>query len=176
MIRFALFLPVALFVALSVVLLLGLVGDPTELPSALVGEPFPAFNLEALDPEQGFIDKQQLIGEVALVNVWATWCYACRIEHAKLNQLAESGVKIIGLNYKDSNSKASAWLEKHGNPYLFSIYDPRGDLAFDLGVTGAPESYLIVNNQVIGHIQGEMNQRKWDTIFLPLIQKAKKGS
>ena len=89
--RLALFLPVALFVVLSVVLLFGLDSDPTELPSALVDEPFPAFRLEALDPEQGFIDEQQLIGEVALVNVWATWCYACRIEHAMLNQLARVG-------------------------------------------------------------------------------------
>ena len=90
--------------------------------------------------------------------------------------MAEKNIQIIGLNYKDSDSKANAWLQRHGNPYLFSIYDPRGDLAFDLGVTGAPESYLIVNNQVVGHIQGEMNQTKWDTIFLPLIAKAKQGS
>ena len=85
-------------------------------------------------------------------------------------------LSIIGLNYKDSDLKANAWLEKHGNPYLFSIYDPRGDLAFDLGVTGAPESYLIINNQVVSHIQGEMNQGKWNSIFLPLIQQAKQGS
>ena len=80
------------------------------------------------------------------------------------------------MNYKDTDAKANAWLEKHGNPYLISMYDPRGDLAFDLGVTGAPESYLIINNQVVGHIQGEMNQSKWETIFLPLIQKAKQSS
>ena len=98
------------------------------------------------------------------------------VEHPFLTRLSEQNIQIIGLNYKDSDLKANAWLKKHGNPYLFSIYDPRGDLAFDLGVTGAPESYLIVNNQVVGHIQGEMNQRKWETIFLPLIQKAKQGS
>ncbi|MDB2678296.1 redoxin family protein, partial [Gammaproteobacteria bacterium] len=91
-------------------------------------------------------------------------------------RLSEQNIQIIGLNYKDSDSKANAWLEKHGNPYLFSIYDPRGDLAFELGVTGAPESYLIINNQVVSHIQGEMNQRKWNSIFLPLIQQAKQGS
>ena len=116
------------------------------------------------------------MGGIKVLNVWASWCITCLVEHPFLTKLSEQNIQIIGLNYKDSNSKASAWLEKYGNPYLFSIYDPRGDLAFDLGVTGAPESYLIVNNQVIGHIQGEMNQRKWDTIFLPLIQKAKKGS
>jgi len=95
LIRFALFLPIALFVVLSVVLLLGLDSDPTELPSALVGESFPAFRLEALDPEEGFIDEQHLMGEVALVNVWATWCYACRIEHAKLNQLPRMASKSL---------------------------------------------------------------------------------
>ena len=82
----------------------------------------------------------------------------------------------MGLNYKDSADKANIWLQKNGNPYVFSIYDPRGDLAFDLGVTGAPESYLIINNQVLASIQGEMTQKKWETIFLPLIQKASKSS
>ena len=134
---------------------------------------FPEFQLNDLN---GGPVQSESLGGIKVLNVWASWCITCLVEHPFLTKLSEQNIQIIGLNYKDSNSKASAWLEKHGNPYLFSIYDPRGDLAFDLGVTGAPESYLIVNNQVIGHIQGEMNQRKWDTIFLPLIQKAKKGS
>ena len=108
---------------------------------------------------------------IKLVNVWASWCITCLVEHPFLTKLSND-IEIIGLNYKDTDAKANAWLEKHGNPYLFSMYDPRGDLAFDLGVTGAPESYLLINNKVVGHIQGEMNQSKCESIFLPLIQKA----
>ncbi len=134
---------------------------------------FPSFQLNDLNGDP--VNSQSLDG-IKLVNVWASWCITCLVEHPFLTKLAEKNIQIIGLNYKDSDLKANAWLQRHGNPYLFSIYDPRGDLAFDLGVTGAPESYLIVNNQVVGHIQGEMNQTKWETIFLPLIAKAKQGS
>ena len=134
---------------------------------------FPSFELNDLNGEP--VNTESIDG-IKLINVWASWCITCLVEHPFLTKLAEKNIQIIGLNYKDSDSKANAWLQRHGNPYLFSIYDPRGDLAFDLGVTGAPESYLIVNNQVVGHIQGEMNQTKWETIFLPLIAKAKQGS
>ena len=134
---------------------------------------FPEFQLDDLN---GNPVKSDSLKGIKVLNVWASWCITCLVEHPFLTKLSEQNIQIIGLNYKDSDLKANAWLKKHGNPYLFSIYDPRGDLAFELGVTGAPESYLIVNNQILGHIQGEMDQRKWDTIFLPLIQKAKQGS
>jgi len=130
----------------------------------------PDFEIKDLYSERLFNIKD-LEGNY-LINVWASWCITCLVEHPFLTELSENNVGIIGLNYKDSDTKANAWLQKHGNPYLFSIYDPRGDLAFDLGVTGAPESYLLINNKVVGHIQGEMNQIKWENIFLPLIQKA----
>ena len=134
---------------------------------------FPEFQLNDLNGNP--VQSDSLKG-IKVLNVWASWCITCLVEHPFLTKLSEQNIQIIGLNYKDSDLKANAWLKKHGNPYLFSIYDPRGDLAFELGVTGAPESYLIVNNQILGHIQGEMDQRKWDTIFLPLIQKAKQRS
>ena len=134
---------------------------------------FPSFELNDLNGDP--VNARSLNG-IKLVNVWASWCITCLVEHPFLTKLAEKKIQIIGLNYKDSDLKANAWLQRHGNPYLFSIFDPRGDLAFDLGVTGAPESYLIVDNKVIGHIQGEINQTKWETVFLPLINKAKQGS
>ena len=130
---------------------------------------FPVFQLNDL---QGNQVKTESLDGIKLVNVWASWCITCLVEHPFLTKLSNNGIEIIGLNYKDTDAKANAWLQKHGNPYLFSMYDPRGDLAFDLGVTGAPESFLLVNNMVVGHIQGEMSQSKWETIFLPLIQKA----
>jgi len=130
----------------------------------------PFFELNDLD---GFAVKPQSLDGIKLVNVWASWCITCLVEHPFLTKLSDENIQIVGLNYKDSPEKANAWLQKNGNPYIFSIYDPRGDLAFDLGVTGAPESFLLIDNQVIAHIQGEMTQRKWETIFYPLINKAR---
>ena len=131
---------------------------------------FPVFQLNDL---QGNQVKTESLDGIKLVNVWVSWCITCLVEHPFLTKLSNNAIEIIGLNYKDTDAKANAWLQKHGNPYLFSMYDPRGDLAFDLGVTGAPESFLLVNNLVVGHIQCEMSQSKWETIFLPLIQKAR---
>ena len=130
---------------------------------------FPSFELNDLN---GIPVKYEYLDGIKLVNVWASWCITCLVEHPFLTKLSDANIQIVGLNYKDSNNKASAWLQKHGNPYILSIYDPRGDLAFDLGVTGAPESYLVIDNQVVAHIQGEMTPKKWETIFHPLIKKA----
>ncbi len=131
---------------------------------------FPSFQLNDLD---GNPVKYESLNGIKLVNVWASWCITCLVEHPYLTKLSDENVQIVGLNYKDSDNKASEWLQKHGNPYVFSIYDPRGDLAFDLGVTGAPESYLLIDNQVVASIQGEMTPKKWETIFYPLVNKAR---
>ena len=149
-----------------------LVNEDIKLPN-FESKDFPLFQLNDLNGNP--VQSRSLEG-IKLINVWASWCITCLVEHPFLTNLSKQNIQIVGLNYKDYDSKANAWLQKHGNPYLFSIFDPRGDLAFDLGVTGAPESYLIINNKVVGHIQGEMNQIKWETIFLPLIQKAQQGS
>ena len=149
-----------------------LVNEDIKLPN-FESKDFPLFQLNDLNGNP--VQSRSLEG-IKLINVWASWCITCLVEHPFLTNLSKQNIQIVGLNYKDSDSKANAWLQKHGNPYLFSIFDPRGDLAFDLGVTGAPESYLIINNKVVGHIQGEMNQIKWEAIFLPLIQKAQQGS
>ena len=133
---------------------------------------FPLFELNDLD---GNPVKNQSLSGIKLINVWASWCITCLVEHPFLTKLSDENVQIVGLNYKDSNNKASEWLQKHGNRYVFSIYDPRGDLAFDLGVTGAPESYLLIDNQLVANIQGEMTLKKWETIFYPLIYKARKN-
>ena len=131
---------------------------------------FPSFQLNDLD---GNPVKYESLNGIKLVNVWASWCITCLVEHPYLTKLSDENVQIVGLNYKDSDNKASEWLQKHGNPYVFSIYDPRGDLAFDLGVTGAPESYLLIDNQVVASIQGEMTPKKCETIFYPLINQAR---
>ena len=109
-----------------------------------------------------------------MVNVWASWCITCLVEHPFLSKLAESQIEIIVLDYKDDKTKALDWLKRYGNPYTSLIYDPRGDLAFDLGVTGAPETFLIVDQKIVGHIQGELNEDKWKSTFLPIIQNSQK--
>jgi cytochrome c biogenesis protein CcmG/thiol:disulfide interchange protein DsbE len=170
--RLALFVPLALFIGLSLVLLLGLDKDPTELPSALVGEPFPAFNLPSLEDEQGTLTEQDLKGDVLLVNVWATWCFACRIEHPMLNELSQQGVKIVGLNYKDQRAGAKAWLVERGNPYQFNIFDAQGSLGIDLGVYGAPETYLVDAEGIIRHRRvGVVDERVWNAEFRALYKQ-----
>ena len=162
-------LPILILVFFTKVLLV----DEEIKSSNFEKKNFPIFQLNDLRGNQV---KAEFLDGIKLVNVWASWCITCLVEHPFLTRLSNSGVEIIGLNYKDTDAKANAWLQKNGNPYLFSMYDPRGDLAFDLGVTGAPESFLLINNEVVGHIQGEMSQSKWETIFLPLIQKARQDS
>jgi cytochrome c biogenesis protein CcmG, thiol:disulfide interchange protein DsbE len=170
--RLALFVPLALFIGLSLVLLLGLDKDPTELPSALVGESFPAFNLPSLEDEQGTLTEQDLKGDVLLVNVWATWCFACRIEHPMLNELSQQGIKIVGLNYKDQRAGAKAWLVERGNPYQFNIFDAQGSLGIDLGVYGAPETYLVDAEGIIRHRRvGVVDERVWNAEFRALYEQ-----
>ena len=167
--RLALFIPLSLFAALTLVLLLGLDKDPTELPSALVGEPFPEFTLPSLQDPASELGKQDFAGQVVLVNVWATWCFACRIEHPSLNALAEQGVKIVGLNYKDQRDAAKLWLLERGNPYRFNIFDNQGSLGIDLGVYGAPETYLVDAQGIIRHRRvGVVDKRIWEEEFAAL--------
>ena len=170
--KLAVFVPLALFLVLSVFLFKGLDRDPTELPSALVGEPFPEFFLPQLLDPQPMLNKEDLIGQVGLVNVWATWCFACRIEHPMLNDLAKQGVKIVGLKYKDQRLDAIKWLEERGNPYLFNIFDAEGSLGFDLGVYGAPETYLVDAKGIVRQRRvGVVDQRVWDEQFSDLYQQ-----
>ena len=167
--RLALFIPLSLFAGLTLVLLLGLDKDPTELPSALVGEPFPEFSLPSLQDPETLVTKQDFADEVLLVNVWATWCFACRIEHPSLNALVEQGVKIVGLNYKDQRKAAKLWLLERGNPYAFNIYDDQGSLGIDLGVYGAPETYLVDAQGIIRHRRvGVVDKRVWEAEFAAL--------
>ena len=170
--RVALFVPLVVFAILSLFLLKGLDRDPTELPSALVGEPFPTFTLPSLSDNQQLLTERDIDSKVVLVNVWATWCFACRIEHPMLNQLAAEGLNIIGLNYKDKNDQALQWLEQKGNPYLFNIVDAQGSLGFDLGVTGAPETYLVDASGTIRYRRvGVVDQRVWDDDIKDLYQQ-----
>jgi cytochrome c biogenesis protein CcmG/thiol:disulfide interchange protein DsbE len=169
--RLKLFLPLILFAMLAITLFQGLSLDPTEMPSALIDRPLPAFNLPRLG-QPGSLSEQDVEGQVSLLNVWATWCVACRVEHPYLRQLSDQGVRLIGLNYKDNDADAERWLEELGNPYQFNIADNEGTLGLDLGVYGAPETYLVDGVGVIRYRHvGVVDERVWKTILEPLYQE-----
>ncbi|MEX2474346.1 DsbE family thiol:disulfide interchange protein [Marinobacter sp.] len=176
--RLLLFIPVVLVVILGIVLFAGIGKDPNHLESALIGKPVPAFTLADLKAPESQLDPGIFKGEVSLLNVWATWCPACRDEHEDLLWLAEEkGVRIIGLNYKDDREDALTWLERLGNPYQRTIYDPRGTLGFDLGVYGAPETYVIDAEGIVRHRHvGVVNEKVWKEDLEPLFNQYGEGA
>ncbi len=169
--RLKLFLPLGLFVVLTLFLARGLQLDPKELPSALIDKPFPEFSLPALaDGRQ--LSRADVIGQPSLFNVWATWCISCRVEHPWLQQLADAGVPIIGVNYKDESDAAREWLVQLGDPYRHNIVDAEGTLGLDLGVYGAPETYLVDSNGVIRYRHvGVIDDRIWAERLEPLFRE-----
>lgn len=173
--RLKLFIPLGLFLVLTVLLLRGLQLDPQALPSALIDQPFPEFSLPVLGREQ-IANRQALAGEVALVNVWATWCVSCRVEHPYLTQLARQGVPIYGINLKDVDAQAIAWLAELGDPYRFSIVDAEGSLSLDLGVYGAPETYLLDRRGIIRYRHvGVVNEQVWLQVLQPIVRELERG-
>jgi cytochrome c biogenesis protein CcmG/thiol:disulfide interchange protein DsbE len=173
--RLKLFIPLLLFFAMAAFLFRGLSLDPQAMPSALIDRPLPEFSLPALGQEQ-LIDRANLVGEVALLNVWATWCVSCRVEHPYLLQIADSGVPIYGINYKDADGAALRWLAELGNPYRANIADREGTLGLDLGVYGAPETYLVDASGVVRYRHvGVVDERVWQTILQPMYQELLQG-
>ena len=143
-------LPIALFIALIALLAVGLGRDPRHLPSPLIGKPLPAFQLSDLADPEITLERDDFSGEANLLNVWASWCVGCRVEHPALLELAKSGrIRLIGLNYKDTATDARAWLTQHGDPYRRTIHDPDGRLGLDLGVYGVPETFAIDRDGII---------------------------
>jgi cytochrome c biogenesis protein CcmG/thiol:disulfide interchange protein DsbE len=166
--RVLLLIPLVIFLVVAVFLYRGLFLDPSELPSALIGKPFPAFALPSVDG-QGTLSEAVFKGQPSLVNVWATWCPTCREEHAMLNRLALQGVTIHGIDYKDDSAAAQRWLAQYGNPYQLNVSDVEGSLGLDLGVYGAPETFLVDRDGIIRHkYVGEINERVWREQLAPL--------
>lgn len=174
--RLKLFLPLFLFAVLALFLLRGLQLDPKELPSALIDQPLPAFNLPSLGGDEQ-VTRDDVIGRVSLLNVWATWCISCRVEHPYLQQLADQGMPIYGLNYKDEDAAALQWLAQLGDPYVLNIADREGSLGLDLGVYGAPETYVLDSNGVIRYRHvGVIDQRVWQSVLEPVVLELQQGS
>lgn len=176
--RRRLFVPLAAFVAIVIVSFVGFqLGDRKQLPSALLDKPFPEFRARILDtrgtgaPEQ-FATRENLLGRVVLVNVWATWCPTCLAEHDELARIAERyGLPIVGINYKDQPERAQAWLARYGDPYDFHLEDLDGQLGVELGVYGAPESFLLdPEGRIIYKRVGDINPRIWADELEPRLR------
>lgn len=166
-------LPVTVFIALCVLLFVGLrMADQKDIiPSPLIGKPAPKFALSTLDGDR-VIRREDLLGQAYLLNVWASWCPGCRVEHEQITAIAESGLlPVIGLNYKDAEADARRWLNQFGNPYQLILVDADGKIGIDFGVYGAPETFLVDADGIIRFKQvGILDQRTWETSLRPLIQ------
>ena len=166
-------LPLAGFAALVIVLAVGLRLDPRHVPSPLVDKPAPAFSLPSLaDPELP-VSTEDLKGRVWLLNVWASWCVACRDEHPLLNELSANGiVDIIGLNYKDASDDALGWLDVHGNPYTEIAVDLDGAVWIEYGVYGVPETFVIDADGIVRmkHI-GPLTAETVSSKLMPLLRE-----
>jgi cytochrome c biogenesis protein CcmG/thiol:disulfide interchange protein DsbE len=141
-------------------------------PSSLLDKPFPDFELPSLHSQETVL-LSDLLGEPRLFNVWASWCIACRIEHDLLRRIAERGdVSVIGINYKDQRLDALSWLFDLGDPYSLSILDSNGDLGVNLGVYGAPESFLMDATGVIRYKHvGPLTDQIWESEVLPILRE-----
>lgn len=164
-------LPIIIFLVLLAILGFGLTRDPSLVSSPLIGKELPPFSMPLLHEPGNTVGNYDLRGSPYLLNVWASWCAACRIEHPLLMQLAEQRVlPIYGLNYRDKREDALGWLERYGNPYEAVIFDDRGNLGLDLGVYGAPETFLVDRDNVIvyKHI-GPITEKVWAEDLHPKI-------
>lgn len=166
-------LPIAIFAALVAVLWRGLALDPHEVPSPLISKPAPAFALTRLDDASQVIRRDDMLGKVWMLNVWASWCVACRQEHPTLVAFARSkALPIIGLNYKDTRAEGLGWLGRFGDPYDLSIFDQDGRVGIDYGVYGVPETFVIDKQGVIRFKQiGPLTREVIETRITPLLKE-----
>ena len=138
--------------------------DTKTLDVAVKGQQLPEFTLPNLLNLDADVQTADLLGQPMLLNVWATWCPTCKVEHPVLNELAQQGINIIGIDWKDDAELAQKWLRDFNNPYRINIFDIEGFLPLDLGVTGAPETFFVDSNGVIVHRhQGAITQTNWQS-------------
>ena len=170
-------IPLFAFIVLAAFLLVGLTLNPRQVPSPLIDKPAPVFQLNHLHEPDKVMASGDNLGKVWLLNVWASWCVACRDEHPLLVQLANSGiVPIYGLNYKDESTTAMQWLKRYGDPYTISIVDLDGKVGIDYGVYGVPETYVIDKKGIIRHKQiGPVTVDSLQKTIIPLIIELQKA-
>ena len=174
--RFA--VPLGVFVLMVGLLGYGLTLDPKKVPSPLIDKQAPDFNLPVLGADGVSLTRQQMLGQVWVLNVWASWCVSCRAEHEVIGELAAKKiVPVIGLNYKDAPENAMKWLEQLGNPYVLSISDIEGRTGIDWGVYGVPETFIIDSQGRIRykHI-GPVTMQSLNAEVLPALEEIRATS
>lgn len=164
-------LPLAIFAVLAAFLYRGLSLDPKLVPSPLIDKPVPSFSLPTLKDPEAMISDTTLKGKVWMMNIWATWCSACRAEHEVLLHLARTGkISIYGLNYKDKRPAAIQWLKQLGDPYVANAFDEQGRVGIDWGVYGAPETFIVDKQGIIRYKHvGPLSIDIVNNEILPLI-------
>ncbi len=168
----ALVIPLVIIVVLLGALFFGsLFHEKNLVPSMRKDKPLPEYSAKVLF-EDRVLNTKELRGEYYLLNFWGSWCPTCYVEHPYLMKLKSQGIKIIGVNYKDTESDALRFLNTNGNPYAFSFYDPKGRFAIEMGITAAPETFLISpDGYVLFHRVGEMHEKLFTEQLLPLMKK-----
>ena len=163
--------PIVAFGILIPIFIIGLQRDPSELPSPYLGLPAPAFSLPSVADPATTVSSEDYEGQMALVNVWATWCVGCRHEHDFLITLAErEDIPIYGLNWRDDREQALSWLQQLGDPYVASAFDADGKVGIDWGVYGAPETFLIGPDGTVLHKHlSPLTEEIWQRDFVPKI-------
>ncbi|MFL6574469.1 MAG: DsbE family thiol:disulfide interchange protein [Burkholderiales bacterium] len=169
-------LVIAGFLVLVGVLAVGLRLDPHEVPSPLIGKPAPAFELPLLQQPDKSFSQKDMLGTVWVMNVWASWCPPCLVEHPVVSEFARSGVApVVGLNYKDAREDALPWLKRNGDPFNVTVYDAAGRIAIDYGVYGVPETYVIDRKGIIRYKRvGPLTPEILDKKIRPLIEELSK--
>lgn len=170
--RLLLLIPLAIFLLLAGFLYQGLSLNPSARQSALLAREFPEFELSTLADPEARVDESLLEGQVSVVNVWGEWCPTCKQEMPQLLALADHGVRLIGIDYKDTRAKAREFLATYGNPFEVNIFDPDGTLGFNLGVYGAPETFIVDAEGVIRyHHTGYITPEDVERVILPEVRK-----
>ncbi len=166
-------IPLIIFGILIVFLWRGLFLKPNLVPSPLIGKSAPSFQLHQLMEPTLKTSQKDLIGHITLLNVWATWCVACKVEHGFLLKLSNHrDLMLYGLNYKDDATKAKEWLNTLGNPYQMVAFDPTGEVAIDWGVYGTPETFILDKKGIIRHkVIGPLSMEVWEREIQPIIRK-----
>jgi cytochrome c biogenesis protein CcmG/thiol:disulfide interchange protein DsbE len=166
-------IPFAIFAVLVGFFAIGLMRDPHEIPSPFIGRQAPAFRVEQLHQPGKTFAPEDMKGQVWLLNVWASWCVSCRVEHPLLVDLSKRKiVPIVGLDYKDARDDGKRWLSKFGDPYQLSAFDGDGKVGIDYGVYGVPETFVIDKEGVIRYKQiGPITPEALEKTLLPLIRK-----
>ena len=175
--RLLFLLPVLLFAGVVLAFAIGLNRDPSKLPSVLIGKPLPAFSLPAVRPHEGGLSSTQFRGEPRLLNVFASWCVSCRVEHPVLLQLKREGVPVDGLDWKDDAAAGARYLLMNGDPYARAGNDRSGRAGIDLGVTGVPETFIVDGRGMVRYKHvGPIAPEDWTSTIKPLMDRLRAQS